>query len=243
MLADAKSWYITREGDSSLYQGDILEGVPVVVMPPASGRPWTILKPSPPVSRDQALLGMLPKNFYPRPKEPDPEVWVEQQELVLAKGIKTRIAVLTQSCDLVHRNYIQVAPVYSSDRLGDMKQQSLRLLDIVYMFYLPPNGANLPESYVDLSQIVSIHRSYLKTATAKIQLSATATIALQTHLADFFGRPFGFNIRDLVPSPGSYVCINCFHTRLAIQQLLQVVGEPFRPCPGCGGDALWLRLP
>lgn len=242
MPIDASSWYIPRLGDTGLYQGDVVEGIPVVLMPPASGRPWTILKPSPPTTRDQALAGNLPKNFYPRPKEPDPEVWSNQEELVLAKGIKTRIMILTQSCDIDRRNYLQVAPIYDATGMNNLKLASLRALDIFYMFYLPPDESGFPESYVDLTQIGSIHRSYLKDAVPIKKLSAIATTSLQVHIADFFGRPFGFNTRDLVPESGSYTCVNCFHTKTVIQSLPQTSGEPFTVCPGCGEDALWLKL-
>jgi hypothetical protein len=243
MPIDAASWYIPRPGDPSLYQGDVVAGVPVVLMPPASGRPWAILKPSPPTTRDQALAGNLPKNFYPRPKEPDPEVWSNHEELVLAKGIKTRIIILTQSCDIDRRHYLQVAPIYDAAGMTELKLASLRTQDIFYMFYLPADGADFPESYADLTQIGSVHKSYFKGAVPMKKLSATATTALQAHLADYFGRPFGFNTRDLVPEAGSYACVNCFHTSLTIQTLPQVAGIPFKACAGCGEDAMWLKLP
>jgi hypothetical protein len=242
-MNNAESWYSTRPGNETLYQGDVLEGIPIVVMPPASSRPWTILKPSPPVTREQALAGSLPKNFYPRPKEPAPEVWAEQQELVLAKGTKTKVILATQSCDLERRNYFQVVPIYSVGNLHPFKLASLRSLDVLYMFYLPGAEGGFPESYADLTQIVSVHKSYFKNAVPVKCLSAKATILFQAHLAEFFGRPFGFNTRDLVPETGAYTCVNCFHTKLSIQTVDQVKSDPFKGCPGCGDDALWLKLP
>lgn len=243
MPIDAQSWYISRPGDSNLYQGDIVEGIPVVFMPPANNKPWTILKPSPPVTRAQALVGYLPKNFYPRPNKPDPEIWSEQQELVLAKGIKKRIMIVTQSCDIVQRHYLQAVPVYDAFTLNGPKLASLRNLDIIYMFYLPGDDSDFPESFADLSQIISVHESYFRSARPMKRLSAIATTALQAHLAEYFGRPFGFNMRDSVPEAGNYTCVNCFHTKLIIKSLPQALGGKFKACEECGEDALWLKLP
>lgn len=57
MAIDAVSWYDVNPDGGSLYQGDLLVGVPVVFMPPAGDGPWVLLRPSHPVTLEGALAG------------------------------------------------------------------------------------------------------------------------------------------------------------------------------------------
>ncbi len=65
--------------------------------------------------------------------------------------------VITQSCDLDHRKWIQIVPVFPASTLHPSKQASLRTNAINYLFYLPLDGTE--EGYADLSQITAVHTS------------------------------------------------------------------------------------
>ena len=141
MTIDAAAWYDIDLDPTSFFQGDILEGVPVVVMPPAGSGKWVLLRPGLPVTRDQALAGNTPKIFRPFVAGTAPDEWITPDELVLAKATKRAIMVITQTCDLERRNFVQVALVYPARTLSDSKQASLEKNEINYLFFPPESRA------------------------------------------------------------------------------------------------------
>ena len=244
MPIDAATWYDSTPDASQRYQGDILTGVPVVLMPAKGDGPWILLRPSGSVTIERALEGDLPSNFRPHPEASVPTPWPDDQNLVLARGKKSRILVVTQSCDLDHRRWIQVAPVSPASALHASKQASLRTNQINYMFYLPAAPPDLPEEcFADLSQITAVHTSYLRDATLVRRMTNLAMLELQKKLASLYGRPFGFNAQDIVPQSADYLCFRCFIRTATIQRVTAQAGANFPSCSGCGDAALWLKLP
>jgi hypothetical protein len=137
MTIDAADWYDSDPDSTGFFQGDILEGVPVVFMPPAGSGKWVLLRPSYPVTLEQALAGNTPKSFRPYVAGTGPEEWKTPDELVLAKATRRTVMVITQTCDLERRNSVQVAPVYPARSLSQSKQASLEKNEVNYLFYLP----------------------------------------------------------------------------------------------------------
>jgi DNA-directed RNA polymerase subunit RPC12/RpoP len=242
MPIDAASWYVRDLGDDSLYQGDVVGNVPVVFMPPAGDGPWTILRPSPPQTVEQVLAGQTPRVLKPHAESARPDAWQLGQDLVLAKGIRKSVMIVTQSCDLVSRNWIQVAPVFPGLTIADpAKRASLAINEIGYMFVLPADPPRMTEdSYAELSMITSVHKSYLRRIEPTLRLTSTTRALLQKHLANLHGRPFSFNLRDTVPQTGEYLCHRCFLNIGEIAQRQHEQGQPFGECPRCGVDALWM---
>ena len=244
MPIDSATWYDPHPDPSSIYQGDLLVDVPVVLMPPAGDGPWVLLRPSLPLTLEDALAGNIPKIFRPHAENASNVMaWTGQQELVLAKGIKTPIIVVTQTCDIDRRRFIHVAPVYGVEGLDQRKIESLALNEIQYWFYLPDNPPARPvRQFADLSQIVPVHNSYLRRARRLERLTPLATTELQKKLASFHGRPFGFNTRDAVPQDADYVCARCFYVYAQITRRTIPAGQQFPPYERCGADVLWVKL-
>jgi hypothetical protein len=242
MPITGERWYETDPDISSYYQGDVVGGVPVVFMPPARSGAWILLRPSAPVSLQQALAGNLPKVFRPVVEHSADDPWQGDEELVLAKATKRPVLLVTQTCDLVHRNFVQVAPVYSADKLSAAKQESLDVNEITYLFCLPQQPGHLERSFADLSQITSVHRSYVAAGRLSVRLSNIGRIALQKHLANFHGRPFGFSPAEAVPQDADYVCANCFMSAARVQMEHIAADQGFPHCPNCGENALWLKF-
>lgn len=241
MPIDAASWYERDPKDASLYQGDVVSDVPIVLMPPAEG-PWTILRPSPPHTVEQVLAGQTPRTLKPHPESSRPDAWELGSDLVLAKGFRQQVTIITQSCDLGTRNWIQVAPVFPASKLTDPgKRASLANNEIGYMFVLPADPPHMTEdSFADLNMLTSVHKSYLRRAKLVLRLTASARALYQRHLASLHGRPFSFNLRDTVPQTGEYLCHRCFFSRAEISRAQHEQGQPFGRCSGCGDDALWI---
>lgn len=249
MPIDEASWYDLTPDTDSLYQGDVLEGVPVVMVPPPNKGPWILLRApdTSPLTVHQLLAGTLPRHLRlvdegsSQVKVTD--AWQQGSELVLSKATKTRVMIMSQTCDLDNRTWIQVAPVYSATHFGGKRLNSLETGEINFMFFLPPTPPRLLErSYTDLSQITTLHKAYLRPKNRILHLTASARVRLQAYVAGFYGRPFGFNTRDRVPQSAGYLCTNCVFSSGTIQSLDFAKDSTFSECPKCGSDALWVKF-
>jgi hypothetical protein len=242
MASEPGTWYHPEPDLTSIHQGDVIEGLPVIFAPPAPNGPWVLLRPWAKVTLQQALAGMLPSSFrpYAEPDCPAP-TWLENEELVVAKAVRRPTLVLTQTCDIGHRNHFQVACVYSEGLLGAAKRESLSGGRVGYLFQLPPVASGEEALFADLTQITSVHKSYLKFATVKRRLSPFASALLQNKLALFHGRPFGFDITDKVPQSAQYRCARCFYESGVISERDLDADGLFPSCARCGDRALWVK--
>jgi hypothetical protein len=239
-MITAERWYDQNPDISTLYQGDIIDDVPLVFMPPV-GKGWVLLRPSPPVMLHEALSGKTPKAFLPKAEKMLSDAWTMSSEFVLAKAALTRVMVTNHMCDIENRSFLQVAPVRNADELGGGKRGSLRTNEIKYLFYLPEYDA-FPESFADLSQTTPVHRSYLRGKRAILRLTSTAMTELQNQIAEFQAREFGFNPTDTAPQEADYACANCFFRDAVVQRRHFLAMERFIPCHTCGDNVLWVKL-
>jgi hypothetical protein len=243
MIIDAADWYDLNPDPTGFFQGDILDNVPVVFMPPAGSGKWVLLRPSFPVTLAQALAGNTPKSFRPFVAGTAPEEWSTPDELVLAKATKRTIMVITQTCDLERRNFVHVAPVYTARTLSESKRGSLEKNEVNYLFYLPVGEPGVREkSFADLSQTTPVHNSYMREAKLAKRLSNEGRARLQMHLAQFHGRPFGFSAEDKVSQSGDYLCLRCFLTAAVVERKSLTADASFGGCDRCGPSALWVKF-
>jgi len=242
MPLEAASWYDPNPDLKSLYQGDILEGVPIVITPPKDRR-WVILRPrlqGPP----NQTPGGLPKNLKADIDSAFPSSWASADgELVMAHASIEKVMIITQSCDLDWKKFCQVVPIYPIASAPPTKIDDLRKNNIGTWFYLPED-TSLQESFADISRVTTVSVSYFRTDFLVKRLSSLAMLELQNALSNYYARPFGFNIRDTVPQAISYACANCFFTGLEARQTIKpAIGGTFPACPSCGDNALWIKLP
>lgn len=235
MPIDVTTWYDPNPDLTAPYQGDVYDGVPVVVMPPASGS-WVILRPTQPVTLQEALKGRTPQAFKPHAEANLEGVWNEGDEFVLARGTKRRVMITTQTCDIDNRNFLHAAPVYSISTLAEAKRKSMRNNDVRYCFYLPD------DEFADLSQAALVHKSYLRRGQLFRRLTTYATIELQVRLAAMQSRVFGFSQNDKAPQTAEYACISCFTKSAAVERVTIAAGDQFPACPGCADEARWIKL-
>lgn len=224
-----------------LFQGDILDGVPVLAMPPNQGR-WILLLPTGTMSREEVVRGKRPKAFLPRSEESVADAWSLSAEAVVAKASKIPVILVTQTCDLDWRKHYQVAPVKGVSGLDEPKLRSLQTDEIGYWYYLPARPPEFPnESYADLTNMTSVHRSYFDAARILCRFTNKERSYFQSALADFHGSPFGFGFRDRVPETGRYGCLSCFHSGVFETTEIEV-GGAFPECRRCGQAALWVLI-
>jgi hypothetical protein len=166
--------------------------------------------------------------------------------LVAAKAFRVDAIILTQTCDLVQRQYYQVAPVYPETAQKETSLAPLRENEINSAFYLPALAPHIVEnSYADLSHTCVIPKAYFpKNAVVQMlsgRLTNHARAALQAQIAGYFGRPFGFSARDRATATAEYACVSCFYRLGTLTKLEFQAGANFSVCTRCG-EALWIRV-
>ncbi len=244
MPINAADWYDPDPDLRNLYQGDVVDGVPLVFTPAASVR-WVLLRPLPQGPIEGARAG-LPRRFIAKLDGDLPTAWDRPDgELVMAGAAAYRVMILSRSCNLDWKKQIQVAPVFPIEGIEGLALDSLRENDNPFSFYLPPDGENLSEGYADLSQIATVHVSYLRRTDKLVKrLTSRATLALQDVLAEYYAKPFGSNVEDEVPQKALYRCGNCFFEARENVPVIEIdVGGNFPPCRWCADKALWLKVP
>src|SRR5438270_8523134 len=148
MPIEATAWYDSNPDIKNLYQGDILEGIPIVIMPPKDRR-WVILRPR--LSGPPQQNPVLPKNLKADVDSAFPSSWTSPDgELVMAHASIEKVMIITQSCDIDWRKHCQIVPVYPIRKAPESKLSDLRANDIGAWFYLPASEG-LEESYADLT--------------------------------------------------------------------------------------------
>jgi hypothetical protein len=242
MPIDASRWYDSNPDTQNLYQGDIIEGVPVVITPPKGIR-WVILRPRL-SGLPEHTPGGLPKNLRADVDSAFSSAWQSPDgELVLAHASIEKVMIITQSCDLDWKKNVQVVPVFPIASAPPLKVEDIRANRVGTWFYLPADG-KFGESFADLSRVTTVSTSYFRPDYLVKRLSSVAMLDLQNTLSDYYARPFGFNIRDEVPQETLYACANCFFTGQESRQTIRPpVGCKFPSCKQCGNDALWIKLP
>ncbi|MHA1395919.1 MAG: hypothetical protein ACTSRZ_20640 [Promethearchaeota archaeon] len=112
------------------------------------------------------------------------------KELIIVYAIKSNIIVLSQTCDIEHREFISIAPVFPLTNINNIdKINSLKNNKVNYRFYIP-ESKNLEESYAELTLIHSIPKEYLKLENRISSLSDYSRHLLQDQLNRYFCRPF-----------------------------------------------------
>jgi hypothetical protein len=244
-----KDCYEEEIDQTAFYQGDIIRDVPIIFLPDKISK-WFILRPGANSKKhvDDVLRGDICKWFESTPAGQLKDAWQHgnSEEYVAAKASLVNVMILTQTCDLEHRSYYQIAPVYPESNQKESALPNLRENNINYAFYLPAKAPYIPEnSYADLSHNCVVPKSYFpKNSVAERlaeRLTNGARAALQAHMAHCFGRPFGFNERDRARVAGEYACVWCFYKSGASVKMNFQAGVNFTPCNSCGA-ALWIRV-
>jgi hypothetical protein len=223
-----------------LYQGEILIDVPIVNMPKPIH--WLLLRTKSGRMVDEALqggnVGGLVKVLDSNQSK---ELWygATDGDFVMARLSKLPALVLSQTCDVQTKEFIQVAPIFPAIGSDDHLARLRRGL-ILSSFWLKESTPRLPESYADLELIQAVHKSYLKRISSKqhFRLTHSRTRELQRFVTRYFGRPNSFDAgADRAPVTGTYLCVACFYMNAIVTSTVLAGGQDFALCAVCGGRA------
>jgi hypothetical protein len=263
----ADRWYDSHPDLEIYFQGDILSGIPFptlpTFLPAAKQESWAILRPR--LRRqgeenrpDGKILKTLPNELVGRAAKDVPDVWSrpnEEGEFVITQCNKIHVAVVSRSCDIdkASRKHFLIAPVFHvrdlvPEQRTAEKLRDLRANGIMHWFYLPEKPQTFPESFVDLSQMTALHRTFfgvdLLRANLVARLSAEGTTAFQQSLSLFYGVEFGFSHKDVCRQAGRYSCASCFFSHRNQHHVQDfAAGTAFGACPHCREDAMWVKVP
>lgn len=227
-----------------LYQGEVLVDVPVLNMPKPSH--WLLLRTKTGKMVDEALqggnLGGLVKVLDSNQSK---EQWYNASDgdFSMARLSKRPALVLSQTCDVQTKEFIQVAPIFPAQGTDEHKSR-LRQGLILSSFWLKEHTPELSESYADLELIQAVHKSYLKRISANqhFRLTHKLTRELQRFVTRYFGRPNSFDVgADHAPIAGTYLCVACFYMNGIVTSITRTKGQDFELCAVCGGRGWVLK--
>ena len=164
-------------------------------------------------------------------------------DFAMARLSKRPVLVLSQTCDVQTKDFLQVAPIYPAEG-NDEHKTRLRQGQILSAFWLPEHMPEISESYADLSLIQAVHKSYLKRISAKqhFRVSHQRTRELQKFITRYFGRPNSYDAgADRAPIAGTYLCVACFYMNGVVSPITRSDSQEFQLCTVCGGRAWILK--
>jgi len=143
--------YVVRPADEPLHQGDIISDIPVVFVPESGLN----------------IVYEQHSEAYPRPAtihkaSEVPDAFGEGLERIIAHAYKSRVMILSQTCDIEHRDLIAIAPLFplSSVTSAD-RRRSITEYKVNHRFYLPQYSDIIDDSYVDFVIINTVKRDLI----------------------------------------------------------------------------------
>lgn len=227
-----------------LYQGEILADVPFLNMPKDAR--WLLLRTRSGKMVNEALQGgSLGGVVKVLDSNQSKEQWYNgtDGDFAMARLSKRPVLVLSQTCDVQTKQFIQIAPIFTAEGTSEHLAR-LRQGKILSAFWLKAHAPHLSESYADLELIQAAHRSYLNRLlpTQHFRLTHARTRDLQRFVTRYFGRPNSFDVGvDHAPSDGIYLCVSCFYMDGNVTPLTRTAGQDFELCTVCGGRAWVLK--
>ncbi len=226
----------------SIYQGEVLVEVPLLLVKKESR--WLLLRTNSGRTIHEALHnGELGGTVKVLDSNQSAEKWrtAIDGDSAVAYLTKRPVLVLSQTCDIENKDFIQVAPIYEADPADVPRLQAGN--DMYSAFYLPAHPPHFRDSYADFERMQAIHKTYIKRLNPDqhFRLKDKRLRELQSQITRFFGRPNSYDARtDKAPSADTFLCVDCFYFAGRATAIECEKNEDFPLCNVCGGHS-WLR--
>lgn len=222
-----------------LYQGEILTDIPILSMPKPTR--WLLLRTKSGRRVDEALrYGASAGTVHVLDSNQSHVVWYSDGlgDFAMAVLDKRPVLVLSQTCDVQSKDFLQVAPIFPAQGTSE-ELRKLTTGELYSAFWIQSHPPEIPmESYADLELVQAIHKAYVRRIRREqhFRLSAERIRLLQRFVTRYFGRPNSFDARsDRAPTRGTYLCIRCFYRDGRATAVLLDEGSPFPACQTCNG--------
>jgi hypothetical protein len=162
-------------------------------------------------------------------------------DCALAQLDKRPVLVLSQTCDIENKDFIQIAPILPASAPGEElsaeELDTLKRGDIINAYWLKPHPPEIQtHSFADFTLIQAVHTSYVRRIRPDqhFRLRPDWTRLLQQRITRYFGRPNSFDSRsDRAPRAGTYLCVSCFYMQGRITEATLEEGATFPTCSRC----------
>ncbi len=167
-------YYVPPPSPNNLYQGDVLGNTPVTI----------------PSSEIQLFRpGNNPAVYSARDL---PDAFNSGTELLITEAYKTKVMILSQTCDAQNREFIVIAPIQPMSQVTNPDRRNAIVEGKVnYRFWLPACDV-LEESFVELTILNSVPKALVGVENRILTLSDGARHGLTDVLHRFFCRPLFF---------------------------------------------------
>jgi hypothetical protein len=229
-----------------IYQGEILVDVPLFHMPLPSR--WLLLRTRSGRPVDEALqYGSISGPVKVLDENQTTLAWNEAGDGDFAMGrlSKNPVLVLSQTCDIQTKTFIQVAPILPVPEEAETNER-MKQGFIFSNFWLKEHPPEIPRaSFAEFELTQAVHKSYIKRVRPEhhFRLRQEHVLQLTRALTRFFGRPNSYDVdSDLAPSDGTYLCLQCFYRHAVAASIHLKKGQNFSYCTKCGGRGWVIQL-
>lgn len=119
-----------------------------------------------------------------------PDAFERGLERVLVNASLNTVMILSHSCDIGHRDFVAVAPIFLlSSVLNADRRRSIRNYQVNYRFYLPHHTISIDDSYVDFAIINTVMNSSIDATKRILSLDEQGRALLIHGLYIYFCRP------------------------------------------------------
>lgn len=171
--------YEVRPANEPLHQGDVVADFPVVLIPESD--PYIVYEQysetypkAATIFRATEVAGAFEKGLEP----------------IIANAYQSMVMVLSHTCDIEHREFIAVAPLFTLSSVSSAeRRRSIINYKVNYRFYLPRYKHLIEDSYVDFV-IINTVKPYLVPVNKRIlSLDEHGRSLLVDSLYRYFCRP------------------------------------------------------
>ena len=171
--------YLIRSANEPLHQGDIIADFPVVLIP-ESGLHIVY----------EQYSETYPKTATISRATEVPGAFERGLEPIIANAYQSMVMVLSHTCDIEHREFIAVAPLFMLSSVSSAeRRRSIMKYKVNYRFYLPPYKNLIDDSYVDFIIINTVKRDLVHVDKRILSLDEYGRSLFVDSLYRYFCRP------------------------------------------------------
>lgn len=223
-MADGNEFF-NGDPPSYLQQGDIVQGVPILLTPPSQ----ELILLRTPVTRTH-LQDLAPGRVEAVRERVLADAF-DQGEYVAVSAIRSAAMILTQTCDLEKKDeYLvcQLEPVEGSKvDLGNLRAGKYATL-----FGVPENDY-LAEAFIDVTDLRPVRCEAVRLEDRILSLSAEQQLGLSRKLSRALGREWGYAPGDSAPEAGKYRCLWCAKFDVQLTEITVAKGDTLPECETC----------
>ncbi len=212
-----------------LQQGDILDDVPLVGLPP--GPDLLVLREELDFSRPPILQASILAAFW----ESEVDAFGGgSSEYIVAKAVRGSALLITQTCNLAQEDEWLVAPIHPVAG-SDVKLKDLMDGKYENLLGLPAHPQGIfPDAFAVLSDLKPIHKHSVDLDDRVASLLPFAQLRLADKITRALAREWGYAAGETILTTGKYRCLRCnrwYDVENPVRDFKQ--GDKFPDCYNC----------